>query len=93
LNKIPRFVRDEVKRNTEKFARRKGILNVTVKVMHAAKEALSQVPDQYQFIYYIECILYKKSGSNSIPIPLISIELMTIHNHVSIMIRDLKNIV
>ena len=41
LNKIPRFVRDEVKRNTEKFARRKGILNVTVEVMHAAKEALS----------------------------------------------------
>jgi len=41
LGKIPRFVRDEVKRNTEKFARRKGILNVTVEVMHAAKEALS----------------------------------------------------
>jgi light-independent protochlorophyllide reductase subunit B len=41
LNKIPRFFRDEVKRNTEKFGRRKGILNVTVEVMHATKEALS----------------------------------------------------
>jgi light-independent protochlorophyllide reductase subunit B len=41
LNKIPRFFRDEVNRNKEKFARRKGILNVTVEVMHIDKEELS----------------------------------------------------
>lgn len=41
LNKIPGFVRNRIKRNTEKFAREKGIVEITVEVMYAAKEALS----------------------------------------------------
>ena len=41
LNKIPGFVRGKVKRNTEKYAREKGINTITVDVMFAAKEALS----------------------------------------------------
>lgn len=41
LNKIPGFVRGKVKRNTEKYARQKGINTITVDVMFAAKEALS----------------------------------------------------
>ena len=39
LNKIPGFVRGKVKRNTEKFARQKGIRTINVEVMYAAKEA------------------------------------------------------
>ena len=39
LNKIPGFVRGKVKRNTEKFAREKNIMEITVEVMYAAKEA------------------------------------------------------
>nr|BDN79680.1 light-independent protochlorophyllide reductase subunit B [Ditrichum rhynchostegium] len=41
LNKIPGFVRGKIKRNTEKFARQNNIINITVEVMYAAKEALS----------------------------------------------------
>jgi len=40
LNKIPGFVRGKVKRNTEKFARQKGIQVITMEVMFAAKEAV-----------------------------------------------------
>nr|YP_009184787.1 ChlB subunit of protochlorophyllide reductase [Jenufa perforata]ALO62851.1 ChlB subunit of protochlorophyllide reductase [Jenufa perforata] len=39
LKKIPGFVRGKVKRNTEKFARQKGIRTINVEVMYAAKEA------------------------------------------------------
>ena len=41
LNKIPGFVRNRVKRNTEKFARENDIQEITVEVMYAAKEALA----------------------------------------------------
>nr|QYB22386.1 photochlorophyllide reductase subunit B [Saxegothaea conspicua]BBF91236.1 photochlorophyllide reductase subunit B [Saxegothaea conspicua] len=41
LSKIPRFVREKVEKNTEKFARRKGIKTITVEVMYAAKETLN----------------------------------------------------
>ena len=41
LQKIPGFVRNRVKRNTEKFARSKQIKEITVEVMYAAKEALA----------------------------------------------------
>ncbi len=40
LNKIPGFVRGKVKRNTEKFARDRGIAQITVEVLYAAKEAV-----------------------------------------------------
>nr|AYQ94906.1 B subunit of protochlorophyllide reductase [Microspora sp. UTEX LB472] len=40
LNKIPGFVRNKVKRNTEKYARENNISNITVEVMFAAKEAV-----------------------------------------------------
>ena len=40
LNKIPGFVRGKVKRNTEKFAREKGITKITIDIMYAAKESL-----------------------------------------------------
>ena len=39
LQKIPGFVRGKVKRNTEKYAREKGITEITVEIMFAAKEA------------------------------------------------------
>nr|NP_683785.1 photochlorophyllide reductase subunit B [Chaetosphaeridium globosum]Q8MA01.1 RecName: Full=Light-independent protochlorophyllide reductase subunit B; Short=DPOR subunit B; Short=LI-POR subunit B [Chaetosphaeridium globosum]AAM96507.1 ChlB subunit of protochlorophyllide reductase [Chaetosphaeridium globosum] len=41
LSKIPGFVRGKIKRNTEKYAREKGITSITVEVMYAAKESLS----------------------------------------------------
>ena len=41
LHKIPGFVRNRIKRNTEKFARSKEIKEITVEVMYAAKEALA----------------------------------------------------
>ena len=41
LNKIPGFVRNRIKRNTEKFARENNISEITVEVMYAAKEALA----------------------------------------------------
>lgn len=41
LQKIPGFVRNRIKRNTEKFARSKQIDLITVEVMYAAKEALA----------------------------------------------------
>lgn len=41
LNKIPGFVRNRVKRNTEKFAREEGLTEITIEVMYAAKEALA----------------------------------------------------
>ena len=41
LNKIPGFVRNRVKRNTEKFARDQGLVEITIEVMYAAKEALA----------------------------------------------------
>lgn len=40
LNKIPGFVRGKVKRNTEKFARDRGISEITVETLYAAKEAV-----------------------------------------------------
>jgi light-independent protochlorophyllide reductase subunit B len=40
LNKVPGFVRGKVKRNTEKFARERGISEITLEVMYAAKEAV-----------------------------------------------------
>lgn len=40
LNKIPGFVRGKVKRNTEKFARERGVDEITLEVMYAAKEAV-----------------------------------------------------
>ncbi|MBO9998271.1 MAG: ferredoxin:protochlorophyllide reductase (ATP-dependent) subunit B [Cyanobacteria bacterium SID2] len=40
LNKIPGFVRGKVKRNTEKFARERGIDTITAEVLYAAKEAV-----------------------------------------------------
>ncbi|GFE71076.1 ferredoxin:protochlorophyllide reductase (ATP-dependent) subunit B [Chroococcus sp. FPU101] len=40
LNKIPGFVRGKVKRNTEKFARERGMNEITLEVMYAAKEAV-----------------------------------------------------
>lgn len=41
LDKIPGFVRNRVKRNTEKFAREEGLTEITIEVMYAAKEALA----------------------------------------------------
>jgi len=41
LKKIPGFVRNRIKRNTEKFARSKEIKEITVEIMYAAKEALT----------------------------------------------------
>jgi light-independent protochlorophyllide reductase subunit B len=40
LNKIPGFVRGKVKRNTEKFARERGMNEITLEVMYAAKESV-----------------------------------------------------
>ncbi|MDE5110573.1 MAG: ferredoxin:protochlorophyllide reductase (ATP-dependent) subunit B, partial [Trichodesmium sp. St7_bin2_1] len=40
LNKVPGFVRGKVKRNTEKFARLRGIGEISLEVMYAAKEAV-----------------------------------------------------
>jgi light-independent protochlorophyllide reductase subunit B len=40
LNKVPGFVRGKVKRNTEKFARERGLTVITLEVMYAAKEAV-----------------------------------------------------
>lgn len=40
LNKVPGFVRGKVKRNTEKFARERGVNEITLEVMYAAKEAV-----------------------------------------------------
>ncbi|MGB3494121.1 MAG: ferredoxin:protochlorophyllide reductase (ATP-dependent) subunit B [Elainellaceae cyanobacterium] len=40
LNKIPGFVRGKVKRNTEKFARERGIGAISAEVLYAAKEAV-----------------------------------------------------
>lgn len=40
LNKVPGFVRGKVKRNTEKFARDRGIGEISLEVMYAAKEAV-----------------------------------------------------
>jgi light-independent protochlorophyllide reductase subunit B len=40
LNRIPGFVRGKVKRNTEKFARDRGIAQIDAEVLYAAKEAV-----------------------------------------------------
>ena len=40
LNKVPGFVRGKVKRNTEKFARDRGLEEISIEVMYAAKEAV-----------------------------------------------------
>jgi light-independent protochlorophyllide reductase subunit B len=40
LNKVPGFVRGKVKRNTEKFARERGVSEISLEVMYAAKEAV-----------------------------------------------------
>ena len=39
LNKIPVFVRGQVKRNTEKFAHDRGLSVITLEAMYAAKAA------------------------------------------------------
>ena len=38
LNKIPGFVRGKIKRNTEKFAREKHLMEITLEIMYEAKE-------------------------------------------------------
>lgn len=40
LNRIPGFVRGKVKRNTEKFARERGFVDISAEVLYAAKEAV-----------------------------------------------------
>lgn len=40
LNKIPSFVRDKVKCNTEQFAREHKFSTITLKVMYASKESV-----------------------------------------------------
>ncbi|TAD80679.1 MAG: ferredoxin:protochlorophyllide reductase (ATP-dependent) subunit B [Oscillatoriales cyanobacterium] len=40
LNRVPGFVRGKVKRNTEKFARDRGLAEITAEVLYAAKEAV-----------------------------------------------------
>ncbi len=40
LNKIPGFVRGKVKRNTEKFARERGLSEINLEAMYAAKESV-----------------------------------------------------
>jgi light-independent protochlorophyllide reductase subunit B len=40
LQKVPGFVRGKVKRNTEKFARSRGLQEISLEVMYAAKEAV-----------------------------------------------------
>ncbi len=40
LNKIPGFVRGKVKRNTERFARDRGLSDISAEVLYAAKEAV-----------------------------------------------------
>ncbi|WP_008319109.1 ferredoxin:protochlorophyllide reductase (ATP-dependent) subunit B [Leptolyngbya sp. PCC 6406] len=40
LNRIPGFVRGKVKRNTEKFARERGVSEISAEVLYAAKEAV-----------------------------------------------------
>ncbi|CCH68053.1 Light-independent protochlorophyllide reductase subunit B [Richelia intracellularis HH01] len=40
LNKIPGFVRGKVKRNTEKFARERGLKEINLEVLYAAKETV-----------------------------------------------------
>ncbi|MDB9315175.1 ferredoxin:protochlorophyllide reductase (ATP-dependent) subunit B [Spirulina sp. CS-785/01] len=40
LQQVPGFVRGKVKRNTEKFARDRGITQITLEVFYAAKEAV-----------------------------------------------------
>lgn len=40
LQRVPGFVRNKVKRNTEKFARDRGISKITAEVMYQAKEAV-----------------------------------------------------
>ena len=37
LSRIPGFVRGKIKRNTEIFVKQKGIVEITVSVMYAAK--------------------------------------------------------
>nr|YP_009330331.1 light-independent protochlorophyllide reductase subunit B [Lambia antarctica]ANN39071.1 light-independent protochlorophyllide reductase subunit B [Lambia antarctica] len=41
LQKIPGFVRNRIKRNTEKYAREQNIKQITLEVLYAAKEALA----------------------------------------------------
>nr|YP_010335544.1 light-independent protochlorophyllide reductase subunit B [Equisetum ramosissimum]UNI91850.1 light-independent protochlorophyllide reductase subunit B [Equisetum ramosissimum]UVF34862.1 light-independent protochlorophyllide reductase subunit B [Equisetum ramosissimum]WEI29953.1 photochlorophyllide reductase subunit B [Equisetum ramosissimum] len=41
LQKIPGFVRDKIKRNTEKFARQKNVRTITVDIMYAAKKSFT----------------------------------------------------
>lgn len=41
LQKIPGFVRNRIKRNTEKYARENDIKEITLEVLYAAKEALT----------------------------------------------------
>lgn len=40
LGKIPGFVRGKIKRNTEKFAREKSLMEITLEIMYEAKETV-----------------------------------------------------
>jgi light-independent protochlorophyllide reductase subunit B len=40
LGKIPGFVRGKIKRNTEKFAREKNLLEIKLETMYEAKETV-----------------------------------------------------
>jgi len=42
LKKIPGFVRGKIKRNTEKYAKEKEINEITLEIMYAAKESVTQ---------------------------------------------------
>nr|YP_009646421.1 ChlB subunit of protochlorophyllide reductase [Chloroparvula japonica]QBX98103.1 ChlB subunit of protochlorophyllide reductase [Chloroparvula japonica] len=41
LQKVPGFVRNKVKRNTEQFAREQNIMTISAETLYAAKEAIS----------------------------------------------------
>jgi light-independent protochlorophyllide reductase subunit B len=41
LKRIPGFVRGKIKKNTERFAKKMGIKEITLEVLYAAKEAVS----------------------------------------------------
>lgn len=42
LSRMPGFVRNRVKRNTENFARKQTIAKITIEIIYAAKESLSE---------------------------------------------------
>jgi light-independent protochlorophyllide reductase subunit B len=42
LARIPRFVRDKIRRNTESFAKQKNITTITLEIMYEAKELVTK---------------------------------------------------